>query len=137
MGPAYWRKYIKPRMKTMFERVRNAGKKVLHHSCGDIHEILPDLIEIGLDVYQTFQPEIYDIKKIKKEYGKDLAFWGGISTQTLLPYASVDEVKRVINETISILGENGGYIAAPTHAVPYDVPPENIVAMIEAFQNQF
>ena len=137
MGPAYWRKFIKPRMKIMFERVRKAGKKVLLHSCGDIHEILPDLIEIGLDVYQTLQPEIYDIRKIKNEYGRDLAFWGGISTQTLLPYATAAKLKRIVRETIGILGANGGYIAAPTHAVPGDVPPENIVAMIEAFQNQF
>ena len=74
---------IKPRIKKMFEKVKNAGKKVLLHSCGDIYELFPDLIEMGLDVYQTFQPEIYDIKKIKNEYGKDLAFWGGISTQKL------------------------------------------------------
>lgn len=136
MGPSYWREYIKPRMKSMFEKVKKAKRKVLLHSCGDIHEILPDLIEIGLDVYQTFQPEIYDIRRIKKEYGKDLTFWGGISTQSLLPYASVEELKKVIRETMEILGTNGGYIAAPTHAVPGDVPPENIVAMIETFQCQ-
>lgn len=136
MGPLYWREYIKPRMTILFSKVRESGKKVLLHSCGDIHEILPDLIEIGLDVYQTLQPEIYDIRKIKCEYGKDLTFWGGISTQTLLPYASVDEVTKVIRETMSIMGRNGGYIAAPSHAVPGDVPPENITAMIETFQNQ-
>jgi uroporphyrinogen decarboxylase len=123
-------------MAKMYERIKSKGLIVAQHSCGDIHEIFPDLIEIGLDVYQTFQPEIYDIKKVKKEYGRDLSFWGGISTQRLLPFAPVEEIKRVTRETMDILGESGGYIAAPTHAVPGDVPPQNIVAMIEVFQNQ-
>lgn len=136
MGPSYWRRFIKPRMARMYERVKSKGLVVMQHSCGDIHEIFPDLIEIGLDVYQTFQPEIYDIKKTKQEYGNDLSFWGGISTQRLLPFASPKEIRRVTRETMEILGQNGGYIAAPTHAVPGDVPPENIIAMIEEFQNQ-
>jgi len=135
MGPSYWRKYIKPRLARIFERIKSHGKIVSVHSCGDIHEIFPDLIEIGLDIYQTFQPEIYDIKKIKKEYGNYLTFWGGISTQRLLPFATPDEVKRVTLETIAIMSKNGGYIAAPTHSVPGDVPPENIVALIEVLQH--
>ena len=120
----------------MFEAVKSKGKFVSLHSCGDIHELFPDLIEIGLDVYQTFQPEIYDIREFKREYGKDLAVWGGISTQQLLPYATPEEVRRVTIETMKILGENGGYIAAPTHDVPGDVPPENIEVLIDVFKNQ-
>jgi len=136
MGPKHWRRFIKPRMARMYERVKSKGKVVLQHSCGDIHEIFPDLIEIGLDVYQTFQPEIYDIKKMKKEYGAYLTFWGGISTQRLLPFASAEEVKRVTRETLDILGVNGGYIAGPTHSIPGDVPPENVLAMLEVLENQ-
>ncbi len=109
---------------------------MLQHSCGDIHELMPDLIEIGLDVYQTFQPEIYDVKAVKREFGNDLTFWGGISTQRVLPWVSPEEVKRVAREMIATDGVGGGYIAAPTHAIPGDVPPENIVALIEAFQDQ-
>ncbi|NMB95798.1 MAG: uroporphyrinogen decarboxylase [Clostridiaceae bacterium] len=135
MGPSYWRRYIKPRLARMFERIKSHGKIISVHSCGDIQEIFPDLIEIGLDIYQTFQPEIYDIKKIKKEYGNYLTFWGGISTQRLLPFATPDEIKKVTLETISIMGKNGGYIAAPTHSVPGDVPPENIVALIDVLQH--
>lgn len=120
----------------MYARVKSKGKIISQHSCGDISEIFPDLIEIGLDIYQTFQPEIYDLKKTKKEYGSYLTFWGGISTLRLLPFATPEEVKRKVTETIGIMGVNGGYIAAPTHAVPGDVPPENIAAMIEVFQNQ-
>lgn len=136
LGPNYWRRFIKPRVAKMYARVKSKGKYVLQHSCGDIHEIFPDLIEIGLDVYQTFQPEIYDLRKIKSEFGHQLTFWGGISTQRLLPFASPEEVKRVTKETIEIMSPGGGYIAAPTHCVPGDVPPENIMAMLEVFKNQ-
>ena len=136
MGPLHWRRFIKPRMARMYERVVSKGLIVSQHSCGDIHEIFPDLIDIGLNLYQTFQPEIYDLRTVKSEYGKHLTFWGGISTQRLLPFATPEEVRRVTRETIRIMGEDGGFIAAPTHAIPGDVPPENVVAMIEIFQNQ-
>lgn len=136
MGAQHWRRFIKPRMKRMYERVKSHGKYVLQHSCGDIEEIFPDLIEIGLDCYQTFQPEIYDIEKVKEKYGDRLSFWGGISTQQLLPYASPEKVKEETARIMKIMGKNGGYIAAPTHAVPHDVPAENIDAMFEVFKNQ-
>jgi uroporphyrinogen decarboxylase len=119
----------------MYERVKSRNKVVSQHSCGDINQIFPDLIDIGLDIYQTFQPEIYDFEKVKKEYGGHLTFWGGISTQRLLPFASPDEVRKTVKETIRIMGKDGGYIAAPTHSIPGDVPPENVVAMIEVFKN--
>jgi len=136
MGPHLWRKFIKPRMARMYERVKSHGKFVSQHSCGDIHEIFPDLIDIGLDVYQTFQPEIYDIAAIKREYGNHLSFWGGISTQRLLPFATPEEVKRKTVEIMKALGKNGGYIAAPTHDIPGDVPAENVLAMLDVFQHQ-
>lgn len=136
MGPKLWREFIKPRMKRMFDAVKAKGKFVSLHSCGDIHELFPDLIEIGLDMYQTFQPEIYDMKKFKTEYGKDLSIWGGISTQRLLPYATPEEVRHTVIETMRIMGKGGGYVAAPTHAVPGDVPPENIAVLIDVFKNQ-
>ncbi|MHB1485414.1 MAG: uroporphyrinogen decarboxylase family protein [Saccharofermentanales bacterium] len=136
MSPQVWRKMIKPRLAVMFGKVKSSGKAVMLHSCGNISEIMGDLIDIGLDVYQTFQPEIYDMKKIKTEYGADLAFWGGISTQQVLPYVSPDELKKIVKETIGIMNVNGGFIVAPTHQVPADVPVENIFALAEIFKNQ-
>jgi uroporphyrinogen decarboxylase len=136
MGPELWRKYIKPRMARLYGAVKSKGKFVIQHSCGDITAIFSDLIEIGLDCYQTFQPEIYDIRAVKREYGRDLSFWGGISTQRLLPFASPAEVKDKTVEIMRIMGKGGGYLAAPTHAIPGDVPPENVEAMLEVFQNQ-
>ena len=91
---------------------------------------------IGLNCYQTFQPEVYDIVKMKELYGKDLAFWGGISTQQVLPRVSPEEVKKETVRIIRTLRQGGGLIAAPTHALAFDVPPENILAMVEVFQHQ-
>ena len=135
MGPQYWRKYIKPFLAQMFAKVKAKGKYVLLHSCGDITEIFPDLIEIGLDVYNTVQPEIYDLSKIKSEYGRDLTFWGAMSTQQYLPYRTVQEVFDKSVETIKILGKDGGYLFSPTHAVTPDIPTANIRAMYDAVQS--
>jgi uroporphyrinogen decarboxylase len=136
MGPNHWRRFIKPRLARMYERVKRAGRFVSQHSCGDNIELFGDLIELGLDVYQTFQPEIYDIAAVKREFGRDLAFWGGISTQRALPFLSPDQIKQLVRDTISIMRPGGGYIAAPTHALPADVPPQNIIAMVEVLQSQ-
>lgn len=136
MGPELWRKFIRPCIAVMYERAKKGGKFIIQHSCGDIRDIFPDLIDIGLDCYQTFQPEIYDVAKMKREYGDYISFWGGISTQRLLPFALPEKVKEETKRLMDCLSINGGYIAAPTHAVPADVPPENILAMLEVFENQ-
>ena len=136
MGATHWRRFIKPRMARLYERVKAKGKYVVQHSCGDCNEILPDLIEIGLDCYQTFQPEIYDMATVKKLYGDNLSFWGGVSTQRCLPYATPDEVKAEVVRVTKAMRKGGGLIIAPTHAIPFDVPPENILAMADVFQNQ-
>ena len=136
MGISHWREFIKPNVAKMYAPVKAAGKFTLQHSCGDINQLFPDLIEIGLDAYQTFQPEIYDIEKVKREFGGKLSFWGGISTQRLLPFAKPAELKAEIFRTIKIMRKGGGYILAPTHGMPGDIPVENVVAMIEAFKEQ-
>ncbi|MCD6322263.1 MAG: uroporphyrinogen decarboxylase [Clostridiales bacterium] len=135
-GPIIWREFIKPRLKRAYAAVKNSGRFVMQHSCGDISEILPDVIECGLDCYQTFQPEIYNIQKVKSEFGNDLSFWGAISTQGMLPFETPDGVRRETARIMKILGKGGGYIASPTHAVPYDVPEENIKALLDIFANQ-
>lgn len=136
MGPRLWRRFIKPRLARMYAHAKRKGLSVFQHSCGDIQEVFPDLIDIGLDVYQTFQPEIYDIRDVKREFGKDLTFFGGISTQRLLPFATPDEVTERTREILSVMRPGGGYILSPTHAVPGDVPPENILAMLDVFHSQ-
>lgn len=134
MGPTYWRTFIKPYLKRMYDRVHAAGKYVSQHSCGDLREILEDLHEIGLNVYQTFQPEIYGYEYAEKLYGK-ITVWGGVSTQRDLPYQTPAGVQAVTKELLAAF-PNGGLLAAPTHAVPGDVPPENLLAMVEVLDVQ-
>jgi uroporphyrinogen decarboxylase len=136
MGPVCWRRFIKPRMAKLYSRVKSAGKYVVQHSCGDCHEIMPDLIEIGLDCYQTFQPEVYDIAEMKRLYGDQLTFWGGVSTQQVLPNMPPAGIQDEIVRIVNIMRGNGGLIIAPTHAITHDIPPENILAMAEVFRNQ-
>ena len=136
MGPKFWREFIKPQLARMYSMGKNSGRFIGQHSCGDIQEVYPDLIEIGLDVHQTFQPEIFDVCKIKSLYGNKLSFWGGISTQQLLPFATPDELVAKASEIMGIVGKGGGYIVAPTHGIPGDVPAENMHALIELCKNQ-
>lgn len=136
MGPDHWRKRIKPHVRRLYERVKDRGMYIAQHSCGDIQELFPDLIEMGADIYNTFQPEVYDIEKMKNEYGQHLTFYGGISTQRLLPMSDAETVRRETRRLMGILGRRGGYIVAPTHAIPNDVPTENILALLEVMQRQ-
>ena len=133
---ALWRKYIKPNLSRLFKPIKARGLAIAFHSCGDISKILPDMVEIGLDCYQTVQPEIYDLEKLKAGYAGRLAFWGAVSTQQFLPTARPGEIAPLVKKTIGILGKGGGYICGPTHQVPHDVPPENITALISFLKNQ-
>ncbi len=136
MGPDLWRKYIKPRVKRLYGRVKAAGKMVFIHCCGKIDEILPDLIECGVDVFNPFQPEVMDVQEMKRLYGRDITFFGGISTQKTLPYGTVSQVRDEVRRLIDTIGRDGGYIAAPAHDVPRDARPENVAAVIEVLRSQ-
>ena len=137
MGVPLWRKMIKPHVMKMYDAAAGkSGKFIAQHSCGDNSEILDDLIDMGLNIYQTFQPEIYDMLEYKNKLRRKLTIWGGISTQTQLPFLKPEEIYEITKTAISVLGEGGGYIASPTHEAPGDIPPENIEAMVAAFMNQ-
>ncbi|MFH1905459.1 MAG: uroporphyrinogen decarboxylase family protein [bacterium] len=136
MGPQLWGEFIKPRIKKMYGLAKSKGKFVFIHSCGKVDQLFPDLIECGLDVFNPFQPEVMDVFDMKKKYGNSLSFYGGISTQKTLPYGTVDQVRDEVKQLLDVIGKDGGYIAAPAHAIPPDAKPENIAAMIETLQNQ-
>jgi uroporphyrinogen decarboxylase len=136
MGPVLWREFIKPRIRQMYAAAKAKGKFVFIHSCGKVDELFPDLIECGLDVFNPFQPEVMDVFDVKATYGDRLSFFGGISTQRTLPYGTVDEVRDEVRRLLEVVGEGGGYIAAPAHAIPGDAKPENVAAMIKVLQNQ-
>jgi uroporphyrinogen decarboxylase len=135
MGPRLWHEFIYPPLKRMYGAVKEAGKEIFIHSCGDVDELFDDLIAIELDCFNPFQPEVMDVYSLLRKYHRRLTFHGGMSTQRTLPYGTVDEV---IAETERLLraGSAGNYIFAPAHAVEGDVPVENIVAMIETVQSQ-
>ena len=136
MGYPLWKKFIGPRIEREYAYVKGKGMFVAQHSCGDCSEVFPDLKAYGLNIYNTFQPEVYDIEYFKKAFGDAITFFGGISTQKLLPFAAPEEVKREMARIIGILARDGGYIIAPTHAMPGDIPPENVLAFLEVCKGQ-
>ncbi len=136
MGPELWREFIKPRVREMYRATKAKGKYVLIHCCGKVDELFPDLIECGLDVFNPFQPEVMDVYDVKRRYGDRLSFYGGISIQNTLPNGTVEQTRTEVNRLLEEIGKNGGYIAAPSHAIPWDAKPENIAAMLEILQNQ-
>jgi uroporphyrinogen decarboxylase len=131
MGPKLWERFIRPRLARMYGAAKEAGKFVTIHSCGKVQELFPQLIEIGLDCFNPFQPEVMDPYEMKKLHGDKLSFWGGVSTQQLLPYGTPAEVRAEVRRLIREVGKDGGYILAPAHGIPGGAKPENILALIE------
>jgi uroporphyrinogen decarboxylase len=131
ISPAMWRRFLAPRLARQYGAAKALGKFVTIHSCGRVQEFFPDLIDMGLDCFNPFQPEVMDVYEMKATYGGKLAFWGGISTQELLPHGTPDEVRDQVLRLKREIGDGGGYILAPAHAIPGDARPENILAMIE------
>jgi uroporphyrinogen decarboxylase len=131
IDPELWRFIFKKRLKKLYDAVHDAGLPVSIHSCGDITDIIPDLIEMGVNMITPLQAEALDFNFLKREYGKYLTFWGGVSTQRTMPYGTPDEVRAEIRELKRILGKDGGYILAPSHELQGDIPLENMLAFIE------
>lgn len=135
MGYPMWKEFIYPRLKRMYGAVRNAGKYVFIHSCGDVDELFDDLIGIGLNCFNPFQPEVMDVFALMEKYRGRLTFFGGLSTQKTLPYGSVEDVRNETRRLLAV-GANGSYIFSPAHAVEGDVPAENMVAFLDVLKAQ-
>jgi uroporphyrinogen decarboxylase len=129
-----FKNFILPRLKKLFEVFTEGGLPVMLHSCGHIKQYIPDLIDIGLKILEPCQP-CMDLKFLKKEYGKDLIFYGGINTQTL-PYISEKETRDMVKDAIWTLGKGGGLIIAPAQEIMNDVPIENIKALVETIREE-
>jgi uroporphyrinogen decarboxylase len=132
MSPDSWQELIRPGEQREYDLIHSYGKDVWVHSCGNIEKIIPSLIEMGLDVLNPVQPEAMDLATLKRNYGDKLTFWGGISTQKVLPFGTPDEVKQEARRVRNLMSVNGGYILGPSQEIQDDVPPENMLALIEA-----
>jgi len=131
IGPALWRKFVKPRLAKLYAKTHASGRLVFHHSCGNVFDLVPDLIEIGLDVLQSLQPEAMDVYGLKETFGPHVRLWGGLGTQRLLPSDSPAEIRAEVRRLKGELGRGGGYVFSSSKPIMRDVPVENAVAMIE------
>ena len=132
ISPRMWRKYLKPRMANFITELKqiNPEIKVAYHSDGNIKRIIPELIEIGVDVLNPIQPASMDPAQIKSEFGDRLCFWGSIDEQYTLPFGSAADVAAEVRLRMETIGRGGGLILAPTHHVQLDTPLENFWAMV-------
>ena len=131
MSPDDWRKFIRPRLKQIYSYAKEHGRMVFHHSCGNIYPIIGNMIDIGLDILHPIQPEAMDVLKLKKDFGLDLTFCGGIPTQDLLPNGTPQQVRDEVKKLKEKMGAGGGYILEPGITLQADVPLENLTAMID------
>lgn len=136
MSPDIWRRFIKPHLKVMYDQAHRQGYDVFIHSCGDISAILDDLVEIGLNVFNPFQPEVMHIEQMMKRYSGRLAFYGSLSIQNTLPFGTAENVKDEVDRRLSSARRYGGLIISPSHDMPLDIPLENILVMLETLKNQ-
>ena len=132
IGPRLWRAFVKPRLARLYRRAHDAGKITLQHTCGNVFEIIPDLMEAGLDCLQCLQPEAMDVYEIKRRYGTRLRLWGGFGTQRLLPKGTPEEIRAEVFRLARELGRGGGYVFTTAKPIRPDVPTENAVALLEA-----
>jgi uroporphyrinogen decarboxylase len=135
LSPALFNKYLKPRYNQLFNLIHSKTKaKLFMHTCGSVHQLIPDLINIGLDVLNPIQPLAtnMDIEGLKRDFGERLCFHGGIDIQRLLPHGSRKEVEAEVRKVARVGGKGGGLILACAHNIQDDVPPQNVIAMFEA-----
>ena len=130
-----YRRFFKNRFFRFNELAHRYGAKTMYHTCGRVSELVGEFVDAGLDILQSMQPIAMndDFTKLKREYGADLCFQGGIDIQSVLPHGSIDDVRRHVMETAHVLGAGGGYIFGTAHNILPDTPTENIMALIDAY----
>jgi uroporphyrinogen decarboxylase len=131
MRPDTWEEMIRPGEQKEYDLIHSYGADVWVHSCGNIERVIPSLVEMGLDVLNPVQPEAMDIYRLKAEYGDDLAFWGGLSTQQTLPYGTTEELRAEARRVREAMSRDGGYVFSPAQSLQDDVPVENMLTLIE------
>jgi len=136
ISPTMFREYFKERLRIIWERIRQlCSAKIMLHSCGAVRELIPDLIDAGVDILNPIQVDCpgMNVQELKAQFGKDLVLWGGgCDTHRILPGGTPEEVRRHVKEQVSILRQGGGFVFQQVHNILADVPPQNIVAMYNA-----
>jgi len=139
ISPDSYVEVIKPRQKRLFEAIKSrTDAKLFYHGCGAVYELIPHLIEIGVDIMNPVQvsAEGMDSKQLKKAYGDDIVFWGGgVDTQKVLPFGTPDEVRDEVKRRIDDFAPGGGFVFATVHNIQAFVPPENIEAAFDTALN--
>lgn len=133
MSIPMWREFIAPYLKRLIDVVHSGGAKFMLHSCGAVRELIPDFLDLGVDILDPVQVAAAGMKpaELKREFGDRLSFHGGVCTQTTLPFGGVDDVRNAVLDRVATLGAGGGYVIASSHDISADTPPENIVAMYD------
>ncbi len=136
MSPAMWRTYLKPRMTELIASLRliDPKIKIAYHTDGVVYPIIPDLIEIGIDVLNPIQPLAMDPARLKAEYGDRLCFWGSIDIQKTMPFGTPDDVRHEVLLRLQTIGRDGGLVIGPTHNLQLDTPMENFWALINTIR---
>jgi len=137
IAPEHFREYYKPHFKRVLEfiKTKKPELKILFHSCGNVRPIIPDLIEMGVDILNPVHVTATGMEpvRLKRDFGKDMVFWGGgVDTQHILPSGSPQQVKDNVRQNMEALAPGGGFIFSTIHNIQAEVPPQNVVAMIEA-----
>jgi uroporphyrinogen decarboxylase len=135
MSPEIYRKLIKPAEKRVWEFIKTKTSAFLFlHSCGSVRKLIPDFIELGVDILNPVQISAKDMipKELKREFGRDLTFWGGgCDTQKVLPFGTTEEVEEEVKRRISEFAPGGGFVFNPVHTIQPKVPAENIIRMFD------
>lgn len=138
MSPRTYRQLIQPRHKRLFSFIKaQAPLKLFYHTCGAVRRLIPALIDAGIDILNPVQISAadMDLRELKREFGRDLVFWGGgVDTQRILGRATPEEIKEHVKQNIEALAPGGGFVFAAVHDIQADVPPQNIMAMWDAWQ---
>jgi hypothetical protein len=130
MSPATFRRVYFPALQHICQVAHDHGMFLICHSCGNLRMILPDMIEAGIDVYQAIQP-IEDIAGLKRDFGRDVCLWGGVSNHDLV-VAGPDEIRRQVKHAMETCSDGGGFILGSSHSITVRTPLENVIAMLEA-----
>lgn len=137
MSVETWRRWVKPATAATIAAAKAVNPQVLamYHSDGVIDGIIPELIEIGVDILNPVQPECVDPQRLKRLYGDKLSFWGAVGTQTIMPFGTPEQVRETVRGLLEAVGKGGGFCVAPTHLLEPEVPWENLEAFLQAVKD--